>query len=66
MEHSWKNTYKENKIIKKKLSQCNHVHHESHMDCPEIELVLHGERLMTNHLSYAESYISMKVSKFIL
>ena len=36
------------------------------MDCPEIELVLRGERLVTNHLRYAESYIAMRVSKFIL
>jgi len=36
------------------------------MDCPEIELVFHGEKLVTNHLRYAEPYIAMNVSKFIL
>ena len=65
-EYSWKNTYRKNQIIKKKLSQFYHAHHKSHMDCPKIDRVLHGERLVTNHLRYAESYISTKVSKFIL
>jgi hypothetical protein len=40
------------KYLKRSLSQCHFVHLKPHMDSLQLHLDLHGEELVTNHLSY--------------
>jgi len=52
MEHQWNDTDGKPKYSDKNLSQCQFVHHKSHMDPLAYNLGLWGERTATNHLSH--------------
>jgi len=52
--HWWNNTDAGiPKYSDKNLSQYHSVHNKSHMTNLELDLVLHGDRPMTNHLSHS-------------
>jgi hypothetical protein len=59
IEHRWNEIDREKpKYSRKNLSQCQFVHHKSHMDWPGIEPSLRGERPATNRLSHGTALCS--------
>jgi hypothetical protein len=66
MEHRCKNNYRENQITKEKPVPLHLVHRKPHMDCLGVKPSLQDKRLVSIHLSNAQTYICLTVSEFIL